>query len=158
VSPLTAGAGHLSAERPLDYRHVSVSERRRRWELRVYPAVRSTGRWLAVAIPVADVALVVAGVLDLWTGVLAGAVLELVLVLVVVAEARVFRRAYRGARADGLARLDAVRAGMRGVWPPSSSRSRRRRSASGSPWGGEFAGAGTCPRGSSRSPTAIASR
>jgi hypothetical protein len=118
VSPLTAGAGHLSAERPLDYRYVSVSERRRRWELRVYPAVRSTGRWLAVAIPVADVALVVAGVLDLWTGVLAGAVLELVLVLVVVAEARVFRRAYRGARADGLARLDAVRAGMRGVWPP----------------------------------------
>jgi hypothetical protein len=76
------------------------------------------GRWVAVAIPVADVALVLTGVLDLRTGVVVGAVLELVLLLVLVAEVRVFRRAYTGARAGGLDRLDAVRAGTRAVWPP----------------------------------------
>jgi hypothetical protein len=80
--------------------------------------MRSTGRWLVVVIPVVDVALVLTGVLDLRTGVVVGAALELVLVLVVLAEARVFRRAYTGARAEGLARPDAVCAGMRAVWPP----------------------------------------
>ena len=52
-------------------------------------------------------------VVDLRAGLLVGAVLELVLLLVVVAAAQVLRRAFRAARADGLARLDAVRAGMR---------------------------------------------
>jgi hypothetical protein len=81
-------------------------------------ALQSIGRWLAVVVPIADIALVLTGVLDVRTGVVVGTVLELVLVLVLVAEARAFRRAYRGARADGLVRSDAVRAGMRAVWPP----------------------------------------
>jgi hypothetical protein len=82
------------------------------------PTLQSIGRWLAVAVPLADVALVLTGVLDLRTGIVVGGLLELVLVLVVAAEVRVFRRAYRSGRADGLARSDAVRVGMRAVWPP----------------------------------------
>jgi hypothetical protein len=85
----------------------------------VHPrALQSIGRWLAVAVPVVDLALVLTGLLNLRTGLVVGAVLEFVLVLVIVAEVRLFRRAYTGARAGGLARLDAFRVGMRAVWPP----------------------------------------
>jgi hypothetical protein len=77
-----------------------------------------TLRWLVVLVPLVDLALVLTGVLDVRTGVLVGLALELVLLVVVVAEFRVFRRAYRAARAQGRTRGEAAGAGCRAVWPP----------------------------------------
>jgi hypothetical protein len=78
----------------------------------------ATLRWLAILVPLVDVGLVLTGVLDVRTGVLVGVALEAVLVIVVVAEFRAFRRSYRAARADGRARAEAAGAGLRAVWPP----------------------------------------
>jgi hypothetical protein len=78
----------------------------------------ATRRWLALLIPLADVALVLTGVLDVRTGVLVGLFLELLLAVVVVAEFRAYRRAYRAARAEGRARAEAAGLGFRAVWPP----------------------------------------
>src|SRR5687768_14707745 len=81
--------------------------------------VVSVGRWLAVLVPLAEILLVVSGFLDMRTAVLVGVVLEVLLAVIVVGEVAVFRRAYRGARADGRPRAAAVGAGLRAAWPPS---------------------------------------
>src|SRR4051812_35206011 len=47
-------------------------------------------RWLAVLVPVADLALALTGVLDVRTALLVGVLLEAVLTVVVVAEVRAF--------------------------------------------------------------------
>lgn len=86
------------------------------------PSLKSAApllRWLAVLVPVTDAVLVLTGVLNLRTGVLVGLLLELLLVLVLVVELRAFRRAYRAARSDGRTMGDAVRLGLRAVWPPT---------------------------------------
>jgi hypothetical protein len=82
-------------------------------------ALVSVGRWLAVLVPLAEIVLVVSGFLDVRTAVLVGVVLEVLLAVVVVGEVAVFRRAYRRARAQGLARSAAAGAGFRAAWPPT---------------------------------------
>jgi hypothetical protein len=81
-------------------------------------AVFSTARWLVVGIPLADLTLVLSGVLDTRTGLLVGIGLELVLSIVLVAEAIAFRRAYRLGRAVGRTRSEAAGLGFRAAWPP----------------------------------------
>jgi hypothetical protein len=81
-------------------------------------ALFSAGRWLAVLIPVADLALVLTGVLDLRTGLVVGLLLELVLAVVVVAEVAVFRAVYRRGRAEGRSRSEAAALGSQAAWPP----------------------------------------
>lgn len=78
----------------------------------------STARWLAVVIPLVDVALVLTGVLSLRTGIVVALVLETLLAVVLVVEAAVFRRAYRAVRRDGGGRRAALVAGAEAVWPP----------------------------------------
>jgi hypothetical protein len=80
--------------------------------------LRAAARWLAVAIPVIDVALVLSGVLDVRTGVVVGVALELLLLAVVVAEFRAFLGAYRRARAGGEDRSTAAGLGFRAAFPP----------------------------------------
>jgi hypothetical protein len=70
-------------------------------------------------VPLAEIVLVVSGFLDVRTAVLVGVVLEVLLAVVVVGEVAVFRRAYRRARAQGLARSAAAGAGFRAAWPPT---------------------------------------
>jgi len=75
-------------------------------------------RWLAVVVPVADLGLVVSGVLDARTGLIVALVLELALVGVVLVEIRLFGAAYRRGRAGGRTRSGAVVLGMEAAWPP----------------------------------------
>jgi hypothetical protein len=86
--------------------------------VRVPASLPSAGRWLAVLIPVVDVALVLSGVLDVRTGVIVGVVLEVLLAVVLLAEARAFRTAYRAARASGAPRPAAAGKGFEAAWPP----------------------------------------
>ena len=81
-------------------------------------ALWSAARWLAVAIPLVDVALVLTGVLSLRAGIAVALVLETLLLVVLVVEAAAFRRAYRDARRDGGGRGAALGAGAEAVWPP----------------------------------------
>jgi hypothetical protein len=85
-------------------------------------AALSAGRWLAVLIPIADLALVLTGVLDARTGLVVGLVLELLLAVVVVTEVRVFRAAYRRGRAEGRTPSRAAVLGLEAAWPPIVSR------------------------------------
>ena len=62
----------------------------------------------AVLVPVADLALVLTGVLDVRRGVLVAVLLEVVLAGVVEVEVRAFRRTYRAARAGGRQRRPAL--------------------------------------------------
>lgn len=80
--------------------------------------VISVGRWLAVVIPVVDLGLVLSGLLDARTGLLVGVGLELLLGVVVVAEVRVFRAAYRRGLASGRTRRESTVHGMEAAWPP----------------------------------------
>jgi hypothetical protein len=82
-------------------------------------AILSGARWIAVLVPVAEVGLVLSGVLDVRTAVVVGVVLEVVLAVVVVGEVAAFRRAYRRARAAGRDRSAAAGAGFRAAWPPA---------------------------------------
>ena len=75
-------------------------------------------RWLALVIPLADVALVLTGVLSLRTGIVVALVLEALLAVVLVVEAAAFRRAYRRTRQDGGGRRAGLVAGAEAVWPP----------------------------------------
>jgi hypothetical protein len=86
--------------------------------VRVPTSLPSAGRWLAVLIPVVDVALVLSGVLDVRTGVIVGVVLETLLAVVLVAEARTFRTAYLRARAAGRRPSAAAAQGFEAAWPP----------------------------------------
>jgi hypothetical protein len=79
----------------------------------------AVGRWLAVLVPVADLALVLSGLLDARTGLLVGLALELVLVAVVVVELRVFRVAYRRGRVSGRNHRRSAVLGLTAVWPPT---------------------------------------
>ncbi len=81
-------------------------------------ALLSAGRWLAVLIPAAGLALVLTGVLDVRTGLVVGLLLELVLAVVVVAEVAVVRAAYRHGRADGRSRSGAAVLGFEAACPP----------------------------------------
>ena len=78
----------------------------------------SAARWLALVIPLADVALVLTGVLSLRTGIVVALVLEALLAVVLVVEAAAFRRAYRVARRGGGSRRAGLVAGAEAVWPP----------------------------------------
>jgi hypothetical protein len=80
--------------------------------------VVSAARWLVVVIPLADLILVLSGLLDVRTGVIVGVVLELLLTAVLVAEVRAFRRAYRLGRAEGRSRSEAAGLGFCAAWPP----------------------------------------
>ncbi|MGR6967224.1 hypothetical protein ACU610_22470 [Geodermatophilus sp. URMC 61] len=85
------------------------------------PAARtafSVARWLALVIPLVDLALVLTGVLSLRTGILVALVLELLLTVVLVVEAAAFRRAYRAVRRSGGSRRAGLVAGAEAVWPP----------------------------------------
>src|SRR3954469_24962159 len=81
-------------------------------------ALISGARWIAVLVPVAEVGLVLSGVLDVRTAVVVGVVLEALLAVVVVGEVAAFHRAYRRARAVGDSRAGAAGAGLRAAWPP----------------------------------------
>jgi small-conductance mechanosensitive channel len=81
----------------------------------VLPAVR----WLALVVPLADVVLVLTGVLSLRTGIVVALVLEVLLAVVLVVEAAAFRRAYGAARRDGGSRRAGLVAGTEAVWPPA---------------------------------------
>jgi hypothetical protein len=87
--------------------------------------VLSTVRWLAVVVPLVDVALVLTGVLSLRTGLVVALVLEALLAVVLVVEAAAFRRAYRVVRRDGGGRRAALVAGAEAVWPPVVVRAAR---------------------------------
>jgi hypothetical protein len=85
------------------------------------PAARtalSVARWLALAVPLVDVVLVLTGVLSLRTGIVVALVLEALLAVVLVVEAAAFRRAYRAARREGGSRRAGLVAGAEAVWPP----------------------------------------
>jgi hypothetical protein len=69
--------------------------------------------------PVAEVGMVVSGILDVRTAVVVGVVLEVLLAAVLIGEVAVFRRAYRRARQQGRPRGSAVEAGLRAAWPPT---------------------------------------
>lgn len=75
-------------------------------------------RWLALLVPLVDVALVLTGVLSLRAGIVVALVLESLLAVVLVVEAAASRRAYRAARRDGAGRRAALVAGAEAVWPP----------------------------------------
>ncbi|WP_448611313.1 hypothetical protein [Geodermatophilus sp. URMC 60] len=77
-----------------------------------------TVRWLALVVPLADVALVLTGVLSLRTGIVVALVLEALFAVVLVVEAAAFRRAYRAVRRDGGSRRTGAVAGAEAVWPP----------------------------------------
>jgi hypothetical protein len=78
----------------------------------------STLRWLALVIPLVDVALVLSGVLSLRTGIVVALVLEALFAVVLVVEAAAFRRAYRATRQRGAGRRAGPVAGAEAVWPP----------------------------------------
>jgi hypothetical protein len=78
----------------------------------------SAARWLALVVPLVDVALVITGVLSLRTGIVVALVLEVLLAVVLVVEAAAFRRAYRVTRRDGGSRRAGLVAGAEAVWPP----------------------------------------
>lgn len=78
----------------------------------------STARWLAVVIPLVDLALVLTGLLSLRTGIVVALVLEALLAVVLLVEAAAFRGAYRAVRRDGGGRRAALLAGVQAVWPP----------------------------------------
>jgi hypothetical protein len=80
--------------------------------------VLSAARWLALAVPLVDVVLVVTGLLSLRTGIVVALVLEALLAVVLVVEAAAFRRANRAARRDGGTRRAGLVAGAEAVWPP----------------------------------------
>jgi hypothetical protein len=86
--------------------------------VRIPARLLSAARWLVVLVPLADLALVLAGVLDPRTGLLVGLALEALLALVVLVELRVFRAAYRRGRVAGRTRSEAVVLGLEAVWPP----------------------------------------
>src|SRR3712207_3014163 len=88
-------------------------------------AVLGAARWLAVAVPVVNLGLVLSGVLSPRTGLVVGLVLELLLAVVVVVEIRLFRAAYRQGRAQGLARRRSVVLGLEAAWPPVVLRAAR---------------------------------
>ena len=79
----------------------------------------STLRWLALVIPLVDVALVLSGVLSLRTGIVVALVLEALFAVVLVVEATAFRRAYRVTRQRGGGRRAGLVAGAEAVWPPA---------------------------------------
>ena len=79
----------------------------------------AVGRWLAVLVPAADLALVLSGLLDARTGLLVGFAFELLLVVVVVVELRVFRVAYRRGRVSGRTRRRSAVLGLEAAWPPT---------------------------------------
>jgi hypothetical protein len=81
-------------------------------------ALPSTLRWLALVVPLVDVALVLSGVLSLRTGIVVALVLEALLAVVLVVEATAFRRAYRATRHRGAGRGAGLAAGAEAVWPP----------------------------------------
>jgi hypothetical protein len=81
-------------------------------------ALFSSARWLAFLIPLADLALVLSGVLDARTGLVVGLALEVLLTAVVVVEAQAFRAAYRRGRANGRTRAEAAVLGVEAAWPP----------------------------------------
>ncbi|MGY1839680.1 MULTISPECIES: hypothetical protein [unclassified Modestobacter] len=76
-----------------------------------------TAPWLAVLIPLADLGLVVAGVLPVRTAVVVAVVGEVLLAGVFLAEATLFRREYRRARDGGGSRGTAVLAGAAAALP-----------------------------------------
>ncbi|WNV76142.1 hypothetical protein [Geodermatophilus sp. DSM 44513] len=78
----------------------------------------SGARWLALLVPLLDLALVVSGVLSLRAGIVLALVLEAVLAVVLVVEAAASRVAYRRARRSGATRRAAVVSGLAAVWPP----------------------------------------
>src|SRR3954469_25039010 len=82
-------------------------------------ALLSGARWIAVLVAVAEVGLVLSGVLDVRTAVVVGVALEALLAVVVVGEVAAFHRAYRRARAAGGSRSAAAEAGFRAAWPPA---------------------------------------
>jgi hypothetical protein len=118
----------------------------------------AVGRWLAVLVPAADLALVLSGLLDARTGLLVGFAFELLLVVVVVVELRVFRVAYRRGRVSGGTRGDQPSSGWRRRGRRRSSGSPEGRSASSAPSGGRFAAVGPSARAKRRCPTATGSR
>jgi hypothetical protein len=71
-----------------------------------------------VVIPVVDLGLVLSGLVDARTGLLVGVALELLLAVVVVAEVRVFRAAYRRGLAEGRTRRESAVLGLEVAWPP----------------------------------------
>ncbi|SET52398.1 hypothetical protein [Geodermatophilus poikilotrophus] len=75
-------------------------------------------RWLALVVPLVDVALVLSGVLSLRTGLVVALVLEALFAVVLVVEAAAFRRAYRATRQRGGGRRAGLVAGAEAVWPP----------------------------------------
>ena len=87
--------------------------------------VLSAVRWLAVVVPLVDVALVLPGRLSLRTGIVVALVLEVLLAAVLVVEAAAFRRAYRTVRWAGGGRRAALVAGAEAVWPPVVLRAAR---------------------------------
>ena len=87
--------------------------------------VLSAVRWLAVVVPLVDVALVLTGLLSLRTGIVVALVLEVLLAAVLVVEAAAFRRAYRTVRWAGGGRRAALVAGAEAVWPPVVLRAAR---------------------------------
>jgi hypothetical protein len=78
----------------------------------------AAARWLALVVPLVDVALVLTGVLSLRTGIVVALVLEALLAVVLVVEAAAFRRAYRAVRRSGGSRRAGLVAGAEAVWPP----------------------------------------
>lgn len=78
----------------------------------------SMARWSVLLVPLVDVALVLAGVLSLRTGIVVVLVLEVLLAVVLVVEAATFRRAYRAVRRSGGPRRAGLVAGAEAVWPP----------------------------------------
>src|SRR3712207_6823415 len=78
----------------------------------------AAARWLALVVPLVDVALVLTGVLSLRTGIAVALVLEALLAVVLVVEAAAFRRAYRAVRRSGGSRRAGLVAGAEAVWPP----------------------------------------
>src|SRR3712207_9589751 len=78
----------------------------------------AAARWLALVVPLVDVALVLTGVLSLRAGIVVALVLEALLAVVLVVEAAAFRRAYQGVRRSGGSRRAGLVAGAEAVRPP----------------------------------------
>jgi hypothetical protein len=74
-------------------------------------------RWALVAVPLADVILVLTRLLDPHVGVRVGVALEVLFAGVVVAEARAFRRAFRQARPADRGRATALSTGLSEALP-----------------------------------------
>ncbi|MQA32007.1 hypothetical protein [Modestobacter roseus] len=85
--------------------------------MRTRQLLRRVAPWLAVLVPLVQVGLVVADVLPVRTAVVVAVVLEVLLAGVFLAEAALFRGAYRRIRQGGGSRGSAVLAGAEAALP-----------------------------------------